>query len=165
MTLTGEIGYQYSKGETFQQSQLLPFEMDVLTGQLGLSWTGSSFVSLDYSVRGNASWVKAKEMQTVSQIRELEQNFKSTILLGDAWGITANLQHYYDKNERREPLNFLFLGAGVYYSHDKYRVQVDLTNLTNIREQRFVWQNGINRGFKSTQLRGREVLITLKIKK
>ena len=163
LTISGMTGHSYTIGKTYQQNSLHPYQSNTLNGGLKLSWSGSMMMTLDYDLNGKISWVSSNEIKGTTKMYGLEQNLKSTILLGEYWGLSAKIQHYYDRNPRLNPQNLLFVDSGIYYEKGKYKIQIDLTNLTNIREHRFVWQDMLNHGYKSTQLRGREVLISLKI--
>lgn len=164
ITLKGHAGYSDSRGTTYQQDLSLPYRSSGLSYGGALSWMGSTLLTLDYSIDATHSAVRIRDGREQTKIMRLEQNLRTTLLLGEQWGLSASLQHSYDRPRDFDPVHRLYVDASAYYTRGRVHLRLDLTNLTNVRDEYFRWTDGINSGSRHTLLRGREVLLTFTLK-
>lgn len=165
LTVKGQAGWHRSRGVSLQQGLQIPFLSRDLACGGSLHWMGSSVMTLEYKLDGSLSRVKVGEEASLLSVRCLEQTLRGTLLLGEYWGLTASLQHCRDRSPQYLPVDRLFLDGTVYYSRGRVRVQADLTNLTNVREEYYRRTDGINSSSRRTALRGREFLVTLTLRR
>lgn len=166
ITVKGDVGYTWSRGSSYQQGLQVPYRSGDLSYGASLHWMGSTLMTLEYALRGSQSEVRIGSPDADPlRMSRLEQTLKGTLLLGERWGLSASLQHYRDSSPRYEPVDRLFLDGTIYYTSGRVRLQADLTNLTNVREEYYQWTDGINSGSRRTALRGREILLTLTLRR
>lgn len=165
ITLKGTVGWDSSKGDTYQQGLMIPYRGSDLSYGASLNWMGSTLMTLEYGIESDRSRVHIGDRATDLITRSLEQTLRGTLLLGAHWGVSADLQHRYSSSPLYDPINQVFLDGKIYYTRDKLRLQIDLTNLTNVRSEYYRRTDGINSSSRRTTLRGREVLLTLTLKR
>ena len=165
ITLKGTIGWDSTKGDTYQQGLMIPYSGSDLSYGTSLSWMGSTLMILEYGIESDRSRVHIGDKAADLTTKSLEQTLRGTLLLGAHWGVSADLQHRYSSSPLYDPINQVFLDGKIYYTRDKLRLQIDLTNLTNVRSEFYRRTDGINSSSRRTTLRGREVLLTLTLKR
>ena len=147
--------------DQIQNGERLPFNNISVVVDAGIEARLFDLVSLDY--RGVGTWVTSKLLATQAaitipdrQIRQYDQQASLTATPAKGLFIRVSGRHQFTSQEAMQDISYLFVDANIRYRINAWRtdVELDLSNLTNVRAYETYFLSANSFGYSHYNLRG-----------
>jgi hypothetical protein len=147
----------------FINNEQLPFTNDAFTCTAGIDTRLFGMVSCNYNATG--MWATTHEQNktgaAANTIKRFDQNMTVSYAPFKNFFLNGRGRHLYSTQASVAPVNYLFVDAGIRYKLVKWRVDLDLdvTNLANVKNYETLYLNANQFAVSRYQLRGRMAML------